>query len=49
MITSRSEGGGNHAWPNAVRSADGRLTFVVGGPVGSESMRSAVLSVDRRA
>ena len=43
------EGGGNHAWPNAVRSADGRLTFVVRGPVGSDSIRSAVLAVDRRA
>jgi hypothetical protein len=45
-----AEGGGNYAWPNAVRQTDGRLRFVVRGPAygstGSTS-RSAVLAFQR--
>jgi hypothetical protein len=43
------DGGGNHAWPNALRLADGRLTFIVRGPTGDKLTRSSVLGVDRPA
>jgi len=39
-------GGGNHAWPNALREADGRLRFIVRGPAGS-SRKSAALAFQR--
>lgn len=42
------EGGGNHQWPNAVRSANGRLEFVVRGP-GVSSTRTSVLAWARPA
>jgi hypothetical protein len=41
-----AEGGGNYAWPNAMRQTDGRLRFVVRGPVGGTT-RSAVLAFQR--
>jgi hypothetical protein len=41
-----AEGGGGHAWPNAVPRTDGRLRFVVRGPQGSSS-KSAVLAFQR--
>lgn len=40
-----AEGGGNHGWPNAVRRTDGRLRFVVRGPVGPTT--SSVLAFQR--
>ncbi len=39
-------GGGNHAWPNALRTTDGRLRFIVRGPAGTTS-RSGVLAFQR--
>lgn len=42
------EGGGSHDWPNALRSADGRLTVVTRGPSASSS-RGAVLAFQRPA
>jgi hypothetical protein len=43
-----AEGGGNHAWPNAVPRTDGRLRFVVRGPGnGTSTSRSAVLAFQR--
>jgi hypothetical protein len=41
-----AEGGGNYAWPNAVRQTDGRLRFVVRGPAGGTT-RSSVLALQR--
>ena len=41
-----AQGGGNHAWPNAIRQTDGRLRFVVRGPAGA-SGRSSVLAFQR--
>ncbi|HYY74229.1 MAG TPA: hypothetical protein VE662_05355, partial [Solirubrobacterales bacterium] len=41
-----AEGGGNYAWPNAVRRVSARLRFVVRGPAGSTT-RSAVLALQR--
>jgi hypothetical protein len=41
-----AEGGGNYAWPNAVRRVSARLRFVVRGPAGSAT-RSAVLAFQR--
>jgi hypothetical protein len=41
-----AEGGGNYAWPNAVRQTDDRLRFVVRGPAGGTT-RSAVLAFQR--
>ena len=41
------EGGGNHAWPNALRQTDGRLRLVVRGPSGSSANHSAVLAFQR--
>ena len=40
------EGGGGHAYPNAVRRTDGRLRFVVDGP-GASSSQSSVLAFQR--
>jgi len=40
------EGGGNHAWPNVLRQADGRLRLVIRGPSGGTS-KTAVLAFDR--
>ena len=43
-----AEGGGNHAWPNAVPRTDGRLRFVVRGPGnGTSTSRAAVLAFQR--
>jgi hypothetical protein len=41
-----AEGGGNYAWPNAVRRVSARLRFVVRGPAGSAT-KSAVLAWQR--
>lgn len=41
------EGGGNHAWPNAIRVTDGRLRFVVRGPLGPSLQQCAVLAFQR--
>lgn len=40
------EHGGSHAWPNAVRTTDGRLRFVVEGPAGGAT-QNAVLAYQR--
>ncbi|MDQ3955213.1 MAG: DNRLRE domain-containing protein [Actinomycetota bacterium] len=40
------EGGGSHFWPNAVRHTDGRLRFIVEGPVGGPN-QNAVLAFQR--
>jgi hypothetical protein len=40
------EGGGNHAWPNVLRQAGGRLRLIVRGPAGGPS-QTAVLGMDR--
>ena len=41
-----AEGGGNYAWPNALREADGRLRFIVRGPAGA-TQQDAVLAYQR--
>jgi hypothetical protein len=41
-----AEGGGNYAYPNAVRRTDGRLRFVVRGPAG-DTTKFAVLEFQR--
>jgi hypothetical protein len=41
-----AEGGGNYAWPNVLRGADGRLRFIVRGPSGA-TKRAAVLAFQR--
>jgi hypothetical protein len=41
------EAGGHHAWPNALREADGRLRFVVRGPAGLTPVKSSVLAYQR--
>jgi hypothetical protein len=40
------EGGGNYAWPNLIRTTDGRLRFIVDGPSAS-SAQNAVLAFQR--
>jgi len=42
-----AEGGGYYAWPNAVSRTDGRLRFVVRGPMGIDENHSAVLEFQR--
>jgi hypothetical protein len=42
------EGGGNLAWPNVLREAEGRLRFMVRGPSGGTN-RNAVLAYQRPA
>jgi hypothetical protein len=41
-----AEGGGNYAWPNVLRQADGRLRLIVRGPAGP-SGQTAVLAFQR--
>jgi hypothetical protein len=41
-----SESGSDFAWPNALRSTDGRLRFVIEGPVGGPA-QNAVLAYQR--
>jgi hypothetical protein len=40
------EGGGNHAWPNVLRPAGGRVRLIVRGPAGGP-LQTAVLGLDR--
>ena len=42
-----ASGGGNASWPNTLRDGSGGIAFVVRGPQGSSTSRSAVLGYER--
>ena len=48
VVEIGSDGGGNYAWPNPVRSARNHLRFLVDGAKCSTHTANAVLSYQRR-